>query len=218
MMNKQPQAIRPVFIALEDTVSVQNYQFDFYGGFSLEQKRKSINSFHKVIKANIDIPILEVSRKSDNLLGNKLSAFNLVITIKEKQIPVECIYQASKVFGDKQFKECLSMNPGDAKKYVAQMVSDNDLTLTGFNLFGKSFPLYPFSLFYDFLYIWALSQNEDLAKEIIEFSGFTDIEFNPKKQVASQARSCAIYKHLYIKNKVNDFLKSYEDFFYVYDM
>lgn len=217
-MNKQPQAIRPIFIAAEDCITVENYQFDFYGGFSLEQKRKSINAFHKVIKENMDIPILEVSRKSDNLLGNKLSAFNLVITIKDKQIPVECIYQASKVFGNKQFKECLSMEPGEAKKYVSQNVNNNNLTLTGFNLFGKEFPLYPFSLFYDFLYIWALSQNEELAKEILEYTGFTDIEFNPKKQVASQARSCAIYKHLYMINKVNDFLKSFEDFFYVYDI
>ena len=46
----------------------------------------------------------------------------------------------------------------------------------------------------------------ELAIKILNYECFTDIEFNHKKQYASQARSCAIFKYLFINNQVEDFL------------
>lgn len=64
------------------------------------------------------------------------------------------------------------------------------------------------SLFYDYLYILALNENNNLVMKIINYDCFTDIEFNHKKQFASQARSCAIFKYLYNNNLVDKFLEN----------
>lgn len=202
------QAIRPAFICIDNKLYQEYYTFEFFAGFSLSQKRKTIDSFHNVIKSRGIINILEVSRKNENELGVKLSAFNLKININNTKYPVECIYQASKVFNDLKFTECLDMYPGDAKKYVKGKAEDLNLFLSGFNCFGKEFPLEPKSLFYDYLYVIALSQNEELSKQIIQYDCFTDIEFNHKKQYASQARSCALYKYLFLNKCVNDFINN----------
>ena len=48
----------------------------------------------------------------------------------------------------------------------------------------------PQSLFYDWLYVSAVTQpqNEPLLGEIMTYSAFTDIEFNPEKSVSCQAK------------------------------
>jgi len=50
--------------------------------------------------------------------------------------------------------------------------------------------------FYDWLYITALNQNQGLAKEILRFDAFTDIEFNHKKSINCQARAAAMFVSL----------------------
>ena len=53
--------------------------------------------------------------------------------------------------------------------------------------------LEPKTAFYDWLYLQALCQNRTLADQLLQYSGFTDIEFNPKKSFSTQARSCALF-------------------------
>ena len=54
-------------------------EFTYYNGFAISQKQKSIGSLHENIKKIDDkLNILEVSTKSTEPLGVKLSAFNLV--------------------------------------------------------------------------------------------------------------------------------------------
>lgn len=215
---KQARAIRPAFFCIENSLYKQNFEFDYFGGFAESQKQKCISSFHDEIqKRNSSAKILEVSRKSPNILGNLLSAFNLNITIKDYVFTVESLYQASKVFGSLQFIECLNMEPGDAKRYVKHKVSSFNLSITEFNLFGRKFPILPTSIFYDYLYVLSLYQNKSIANEIIKYNCFTDIEFNPKKQFSSQARSCSLYKYLYLNNMVEEFLKDYTKFIFLYD-
>lgn len=57
--------------------------------------------------------------------------------------------------------------------------------------------------FYDWLYVNALYLNKDLAKQVLEFDAFTDIEFNPNKAINCQARSAAIFVSLY-RNQILD--------------
>lgn len=213
---KQCFSTRPAFFCINNRLYKRDYTFEFYGGFAIGQKQKCINSFHTAIKEEGNISVLEISRKSDNLLGGLLSAFNLTITINDNKYPVECVYQASKVFDDIQYIECLHMLPADAKRFVKEKSESKGLKLTEFNFFGKKFPLVPNSIFYDYLYIYSLSQNKGVASEIIKYDCFTDIEFNPKKQISSQARSCAIFKYLYLNNLVDDFLSDYGKFNYLY--
>lgn len=52
-----------------------------------------------------------------------------------------------------------------------------DLTKFKFEIsFTKKFKI----LFYDYLYIRALSKNEELASEILKYNYFADTEFNQK--------------------------------------
>ena len=97
-------AERPVYIPKETGfpfVTIKNIMFDWFAGFSVSQKQKSIKSLHLSIKQELGIAkTLEISSKSLESLGNALSSFNLKIcTVKKQQIfSVECAYQASKVF------------------------------------------------------------------------------------------------------------------------
>ena len=146
-------ATRIAFFCKDGMLKQKYYTFEYFGGFALSQKVKCINSLHKEISLDETSNILEVSRKSENLIGNLLSAFNLKIRIKENYYPVECLYQSSKVFNSIQYKETLTMLPGDAKRYVKDKVETNKLILSKFDLFGMEFPLNPPSFFYDYLYI-----------------------------------------------------------------
>ena len=211
------QSTRMAFFCKDNKLFFKYYTFEFFGGFAISQKRKTISSFHNSIKKDGIYDILEVSRRNEDELGLKLSAFNLKITINYESYPVECIYQSSKVFGDLQFKECLLMAPGDAKRYIKNKVIDNSLNLTEFKFKDVKFPLNPKSFYYDYLYILALFQNVEIAKKIINYDCFTDIEFNHKKQYASQARACAIYKYLYMNDKLQEFISNPFEFYYLYD-
>ena len=75
--------------------------FKFYTGFAISQKQKSIESMHtEILNLNQGYLPFEVSRKSKDFIGQKLSAFNLMYFHKKykMEIPVENIFQSSKVF------------------------------------------------------------------------------------------------------------------------
>ena len=53
-------------------------EFEYFTGFAISQKQKSINSMHaSILRADSSLKVLEVSTKSTNPLGVALSAFNL---------------------------------------------------------------------------------------------------------------------------------------------
>lgn len=79
-----------------------------------------------------------------------------------------------------------------------------------------NFPLSPATIFYDYIYVVALVQNLEIANKILGYYCYTDVEFNHKKQFASQARSCAIYKHLVENNKAEICLKNIDEFKKIY--
>jgi len=75
-------ATRPIFIPTPDKKTLymeQNIEFRFYNGFSVTQKAKSIASLHDSACQEGYKRLLEVSTKSDEVLGHRLSAFNLMI-------------------------------------------------------------------------------------------------------------------------------------------
>jgi type I restriction enzyme M protein len=212
MNNKLPKATRMYFLVQNDSVIEKTVEFNFYSGFSSVQKQKSIQSFHEVIKTDEqnELTILEVSRKSTNPLGELLSAFNLKYNGKYS---VESIYQASKVFNDNiQFTSLIEKSPGDAKSFVKEYIKKNNVSLSHFNYFGKKIELKPESLFYDYLYIEALKYNKDISSKLMEFNCFTDIEFNHKKQISSQARSCALFVLLTKMNLLDKYTQNIDIF------
>ncbi len=213
-------ATRPVYVASKDgslSVIKKEVEFHWHPGMTKTQKQKSIASLHFAAEKLGIGPILEISSKSEDQLGVALSAFNLTITTKvqKRTFPVECAFQGSKVFQrGGPYTDLLEGTAREAKKDIRLKKSGD---LIGFRFFKKDFPLKPRTLFYDWIYINALNQNEQLADEVVRYSGFTDIEFNPSKSINCQAFSAALFVSLCHSSLLRDALESPEAFAAVAD-
>lgn len=208
-------AERPVFICnpeFKGYVEVKDIKFEWFSGFSVKQKQKSIESLHQSFKQLYpSLKFLEVSSKSDRDLGVSLSAFNLMIkTKKNKEFSVETAFQASKVFEyGGPFLDLYDKTSKEAKK---DMRIKNSGNLLYFQYFNRRWELEPKTFFYDWLYTNALALNKDLSKEVVQYDAFTDIEFNPQKSINCQARSVALYVSLYRAGVLEDALSSVDKF------
>jgi len=128
-------------------------------------------------------------------LGVHLSAFNLTIETDSGQvIPLESAFQGSKVFErGGPFENLYARTPKDARRDERLTTSGS---VVGFRFDGVNWPTTPPTSFYDWIYIQALRPglpDADPEGAILGFAGFTDIEFNPKKSLNCQARSCALF-------------------------
>ena len=211
-------AKRPVFEVITDTNLFvrREVNFQWYGGFALSQSRKNIDGLHNNYLARYsDKRILEISSKSEDELGVKLSAFNLMIRRGEKVFSVEAAFQASKVFEHVgPFVDLLDKPSIKAKKDPRLKSSGN---IVAFNFEGRDFSRIPFTYFYNRLYIGALVENEELAKELLErkFDAFTDIAFNPDKGRNCQAEAAAIFVSLSRQGLLAEALANEENFLHI---
>ena len=208
--------------------------FHWFSGFSKEQKNRSIHSFLDTTAQQFNIDrnkILEICKLSPNSLGQQLSAFNLLLTLKNNQnqaitANVERFFQGAKVFGKKDdifsddkigaFEEIIIDKSLHPKRYqplanVLNEVKNGKLQMIAFQLFGQDYPLNPKNFFYDYLYITALIQNKKLSEQLLAYEYFSDIEFNPKKAINCQAKSAAIYVSMLKKGIVQDFIEQDND-------
>lgn len=208
-------AKRPVFEVTADTNLFvrREVNFQWYGGFALSQSRKNIDGLHKNYLARYpDKRILEISSKSKDELGAKLSAFNLMIRRDEKVFSVEAAFQSSKVFEHGgPFVDLLDMPSIKAKKDPRLKTSGN---IIGFNFEGKDFSRIPLTYFYNRLYIGALVENKNLVDELVErkFDAFTDIAFNPDKGRNCQAEAVTIFVSLSRQGLLAEALANEENF------
>lgn len=199
------------------------FSFTWYMGMNYEQRCKSSKSLNDAIhKEYPDRKILEASTKSykpeDFKLGKQLSAFNLCLD----DIPIENIFQSSKVFNDGgPYRDLLHVSPREAKgdERIKIDKSNPNRRLVNFNFNNEIFELEPKSMFYDFIYIKALSMRKDLSKQVCQYDVFTDIEFNQKIPYSQkkgpfncQARSLAIFVSLNRKHMLNQYLEDYKAF------
>ena len=203
-------AERPIFIpwTIEHRL-VKEVSFDFQWnpGFAPVQKKKNITALHEAAAADGYSPLLEFSTKSEELLGQRLSAFSLKVTAQEfGEIPLECAFQGSKVFErGGPFTDLYTAEPRAAKKDPRIRTSG---CLVEFRYNGVTFPLKPKTAFYDWLYITALSPHHKYLQCLEEYAGFTDIEFNPSKSVNCQARSCAMLAAMIKKDILQSSIQS----------
>jgi hypothetical protein len=157
------------------------------------QKRKNIIALHEAAVNALEIRrLLEVSTKSEEALGASLSAFNLRVQSKSgTQYHLECLYQASKVFENGgPFRDLLKSTPRDAKQ-DPRLTNSGKLTKF-LSLNDLEWPLYPHTMYYDWLYLNVLKKYPDVLDELSDYDAFTDIEFNPKKSFNCQAYSVAL--------------------------
>jgi hypothetical protein len=156
--------------------------------------------------------VLEISSKSEEQTGVSLSAFNLMITTKKKNVifSVESAFQASKVFQrGGPYVDLLEKSSREAKKDARLRESGR---LTKFLFYGEEWPLEPKTAFYDWLYLNALEKNKELSLAACQYSAFTDIEFNPKKSINCQAYSAALYVALSKRGILQEALSSQASF------
>lgn len=201
---------RPVFMAHDKWPYYRTayVDFDWNPGFAVSQKRKNITAMHIAFRASYpESNVLEISSKSMQEHGEDLSAFFLkkfVPQLNEAR-PVECVFQAGKVFENGgPYEDILLKAPREAKR-------DDRLKTSGklvcFKFDGTEYPLEPKTLFYDHLYINALLENPELITAVMKYDAFTDVEFNPTKSINCQAKAAAVFvslSRLGLLSKVKD--------------
>jgi len=180
---------------------------------AVSQKQRSVDSLHAAaLKLPSISKVLEVSSKSREDLGVALSAFNLTFTTVKhnRTLSVECAYQGSKVFEQGgPFVDIFGMTSREAKKDERLRSSGR---LTGFRFFGTDWGLEPQTAFYDWLYINALKKQPCMTEQLLEYSAFTDIEFNPERSINCQAYSVALYISLHKRCLLEEATSSKEAF------
>ena len=189
-------AERPIFIPEPDSSRLVHeipMRLTWHPGFAASQKKKNVLALHESAARAGYAPLLEVSTKSDEKIGQRLSAFNLMVHSDSLgAIPLEKAFQGSKVFerGGPYTDLYTVEDVRDAKRDIRLKESG---PLTGFKFENVWFPLEPKTAFYDWLYVTALYEHREwLRKHLLKYAGFTDIEFNPERSFNCQARSSAL--------------------------
>ena len=132
-----------------------------------------------------------------------------------KSISLEAAFQGSKVFeNDGPHTDLYTKEPFEIKK--DERIS-REKKIIGFEFEGIKWQTEPKTAFYDWIYLKAVDRNikesnEPIYSQILNYKAFTDIEFNPKKSINCQARSCALYVSLHEKEELNVALEDPEAF------
>jgi hypothetical protein len=207
-------AERPIFVPDEDAPGlVREIPFNivWHGGFAPVQKKKNVKALHEAAARAGFGDLLEISTKSDEKLGQRLSAFSLTFHSGELgDVPLECAYQGSKVFErGGPYTDLYKVDVRTAKRDIRLKESGR---ITGFLFEGFKFPLEPKTVFYDWLYINTIFPHRDWLKRLNKYKGFTDIEFNPSKSINCQAKSCALFVSLMHLDLLDSSVHSPADF------
>jgi hypothetical protein len=207
-------AERPVFIPQQGTRElVKEAYFDIVWspGFAPVQKKKNVVALHEAAARSGYAPLLEISSKSEEKLGQHLSAFHLkVLAAGMGEIRLEAAFQGSKVFEKGGPYTDLYIAEGKDAKRDARLQQSG--SLTGFRFNGFTFPLEPKTIFYDWLYVNAIYPHRDWLERLYKYAGFTDIEFNPSKSINCQARSCALFVSLMKTDQLHQAVASPQTF------
>ena len=207
-------AQRPVFIPnnFKPYSAEWMVEFTYSAGFAPSQKQKNVVALHRAFQEEFpEKKVLEISSKSLQPEGVLLSAFNLKKFVPSlgKSLPVENIYHAGKVFEHGgPYLDLLEKSARESKKDERTHMSGE---IIGFQFEETRFPTKPLTAFYDFLYMNALLENEELMNAVLQYDAFTDIEFNPKKSLACQANAAAKFVSLVRAGKI-DQIRSAETF------
>ena len=207
-------AERPIFVPTPNSpelVTEIPFQIAWNPGFAPVQKKKNIAGLHAAAAAAGYAPLLEVSTKSEEKVGQHLSAFHLKVHgNRVGDIPLECAFQGSKVFErGGPYTDLYHAEVRTAKRDSRLQDSGR---LLAFKFEDLSFPIEPRTAFYDWLYINAIFPHREWLTRLSRYAGFTDIEFNPGRSINCQARSCALFVALMAKNLLEDATRSPEAF------
>lgn len=206
-------AERPIFVPVPDEpelVKELYFAIKWHGGFAPTQKQKNVAELHAAAAAAGYTPLLEISTKSTEKVGQHLSAFHLKVRGRHGEMPLECAFQGSKVFErGGPFVDLYGADVRDAKRDPRLKESGR---LIAFDFEGQLFPPEPRTAFYDWLYINAIYPHREWLVRLYRYAGFTDIEFNPERSINCQARSCALFVSLMSKGLLDKAVESPQAF------
>ena len=207
-------AERPIFVPVSgsnELVKEIYFNIPWHSGFAPVQKKKNITALHEAAARAGYSLLLEISSKSEEKLGQHLSAFHLKVRADNiGEITLEAAFQGSKVFERGGPFTDLYTEEGKAAKRDPRLQESG--RLTGFRFNDFSFPLEPKTIFYDWLYITAIYPHREWLERLYKYVGFTDIEFNPNKSINCQARSCALFVSLMKNDLLHQAVASPQDF------
>lgn len=205
--------MRPIFIPKGERgplVEVVPLKIRWHGGFAVSQKQKNIAELHQEAKRIGIEPVLEVSTKSPDELGRRLSAFNLKIEVDGVGRNLESVYQSSKVFSiSGRHRDLIEVNPYEAKK-GARVLGKGEIIAFCFE--GKEYPIEPKNAFYDWLYIRAIAPHEDWIRSNLKYAAYSDIEFTPAKSINCQGRAVAEFHALSMRGTAMEYAYDFESF------
>lgn len=209
-------ATRPVFVPESDPdnpqlVHVHEVDFQWLSGRDPQQIKANVAKLHTAAGHQNLAPLLHVSPDSDDPLGIRISATNLVVEGPNSfLVPLIAAFQGSKVFtGGGPFTDLY-------RKREAEIAADSRLRESGRHLgfrfrdleWGKRAE----TMFYDWLVLHAINRHRKLASGIRRFKGFTDVECLTGGQVACHARSCALYAALAAKELLEEVFEDQDKF------
>src|SRR5712675_1085661 len=182
-------ATRPVFVPCQRSgcfIEEVQITFHWHAGVAPIQKKRNVTELHAAASVKGLSQILEVSTKSDDKLGQRLSSFNLRVSRSDgSTIPLESAYQGSKVFTDGgPFNDLFVRDPREAKRDGRLKSSGR---LIGFKFDKSEWELEPRTAFYDWLYLYALKDHSEYLRRLYKYDAFSDIEFNPNSSINTQA-------------------------------
>lgn len=190
-------------------------EFPWQGWQTPEQKRANVETLHAGAKALGVTPVLEISTKSPQSLGQRLSPFNLRcgVTVNGRMLETsfESLWNGSKVFEKGgPFPELFELAPWESLKDPRNSRRVNGKIL-GVHLEEKK---YPHLAGYDFLYISAAHPvlTEKDWQTLFNFGGFTEVTLNPDHADTCQAGSVALMVELKRRGLLERVLESFEMF------
>jgi hypothetical protein len=114
---------------------------------------------------------------------------------------LECVYQGSKVFQfGGPYTDLYKVSSRESKRDPRLKTSGD---LIGYRFEGREWDVYPVSGFYDWLYLGVLDKNPELGDQLLQYDGFTDIEFNPRTSTNCQGRTCSLYVSMRLREQMS---------------
>lgn len=213
-------AERNVFVSKKEYPFFEeiHVEFDWFGGFALSQKRKcEIGLHNNFLLEYPNQKVLEVSSSSLSKLGTQLSAMKLMKRTLKGVTTAESAFQSSKIYmdGGRQvgpFPEYLFLEGRECKKIVKEKSKGFRLYKYEFDGMSFSVPEFHRSLFYDYIYLNSLLEEENtIVKERLLDRGYTAFTDLATKSLNSQARSCAIFVGLVSAGLIDE-VKEYDSY------
>lgn len=186
-------------------------------GEQVHSMKKTLDTMLHAIRAKESGgEILEVSPYG-NAVGKACTPWHLKMKADNgEEYPVAALYEAAKIFEDGgPYEDLRSKRPDEI--FGDQRLRDAG-SLMGFHFENEAFTTSPRHKFFDYLYIRALRDREDLHEALLKAEILTDVTYQMSRMYLSPARSVSYFISLYREGLLDKVLSSSEEFDHLYTL